>query len=264
MGVGSALYCGGVGTFASMKKPTLGIGIQGMAVGSMGSVLAEALVVDHIREALGPENSVQVLPWFLMVFRLGCGGIVVKLFLKFATARDIASTVASGAAATLQVFCSFGFSFTQSLHVKKLMTGDFGCSSWGCYLTLFAFILFAVGGLYTQIKTLVLEKKQEAGDYEPTGRFEKLNADIQKRLKIIFELNHTLLEASKEHTPEQLAELAKEHEHLVVVLGQLVAFVVLIFSGLTIVAEMIEVVRIKLLLPVDCSCMTDTLAIVVL
>jgi hypothetical protein len=120
----------------------------------MGSVFVEAFVVDGIREGIGPKYSMLLLPWILMVFRLGCGVVCVKLFLKFEQARDIASTTLTGTAATLQVFASFGFTFTESLQVDKLMSGEFGCDVWGCYVTLVFFILFAAGGFFSQVIAL--------------------------------------------------------------------------------------------------------------
>jgi hypothetical protein len=96
MGIGSALYCGGVGTFAAIKKPVLGVGVQGMAVGATAAVIVEAFVMSHISDWMGPEAAEAMLPWVQMAFRMSCGGVVVKLFLKFEEARDLVSTVVSG------------------------------------------------------------------------------------------------------------------------------------------------------------------------
>ena len=139
IGIGSAFYAGSVGAFAALKKRNLGVAIQGMSVGAAGSVFAEAFVMGHIVDALDPAHVDFLLPWIQMALRGACGGVVVKLFLRFADARDMASTVASGAIGSMQVFCSFGFEFTKSLELSAIMSGEFGCTSFGCYATLVVF-----------------------------------------------------------------------------------------------------------------------------
>ena len=206
LGVASAIYCGGVGTFAAMKKPNLGVAIQGMSVGMAGSVVIEAFVVAWVREQIDPATVDYLLPWFLMIFRLACGGYVVKLFIRFADARDIGSTVVTGAIGSLQVFVSFGFDFAKSLNITALMAGDFGCASWGCYTTLVFFFLFAAVGLKSQLYGAALEKKRGTEGWEPSGKFEKLQVKLNSQLKLLFSLDSALVAAGEaSRTPEELA-----------------------------------------------------------
>jgi hypothetical protein len=118
---------------------------------------------------------------------------------------------AATAVGSLQLFCSLGFSFTESLSLGKLMSGDFGCDSVGCYASLLGFFVFGAGGVVSQLKGLKIEVAMAAGDWEPSNAFEKYTGMIQQKMQIVFHLNSTLLEAAKTHTPEELAEMAKEN-----------------------------------------------------
>ena len=240
MGVCSAFYCGGVGTFAAMKKPALGVVIQGMTVGAAASVMAEAFVMSWVVEQIGPDASELFLPWIQMFFRLSCGGVVVKLFRKFGNARDVGSTVISGAVASMQIFCSFDFEFTQSLKLSKIMSGDFGCDSVGCYLTLVVFMGFAAGGVVTQIKGLVIEKKQEAGNWEPENSFERITDMINSKMKIIFEFNEILQSKAKQLPPEEIADLVMKQRELLMQFSGIASVAGLILSGAAVVSEMLE------------------------
>lgn len=240
VGIAAAFYAGGVGAFAALKKRKLGVGIQGMVVGSAGSVVLESFIMGYINEALEPSTVEFLLPWIQLAFRMFCGGLVVKAFLKFADARDIASTVVSGAVGSLQVFCSFGFAFTEPLSIGKISSGEFGCTDWGCYLTLVMFMFFMVGGAFSQLKQFAVEKAQEAGEFEPKGRMDKISDFMNDKLKILMEVNQTLLDASEGHTPEELAELAKKHLLMVMQCAQIFAYTVCCMSGLTVAMEMVE------------------------
>eukprot|EP01043_Picozoa_sp_COSAG02_P027886 COSAG02_NODE_1664_length_11434_cov_51.455404_9_plen_1033_part_00 len=240
VGFAGAAYAGSVGAFAALKKRKLGVGIQGMAVGSAGSIFIEAFAMGYIRQWMEPETVEFLLPWIQLALRLCCGGIVVKLFLRFADARDMGSTVVSGAVGSLQVFCSFGFSFTQSLEIGNIMSGQFGCTSQGCYFTLLFFVLFAAVGAWAQLKSFAVEKAQEAGTFEPKGKLDEISAFMNDKLKVLMEINQTLLDASEDHTPEELAELAKRHMLLVMQVMQLLSFLVCLMSGLTVSMEMVE------------------------
>lgn len=240
VGIAGAFYAGGVGAFAALKKRKLGVGIQGMAVGSAGSVFVESFAMGYINNALAPETVEYLLPWIQLALRCSCGGVVVKLFLRFQDARDMGSTVVSGAVAALQVFCSFGFSFTQSLELGAIMSGDFGCTDWGCYLTLFVFVIFMAVGAMAQLKQFAVEKAQEAGTFEPKSKADKLSAFMNDKLKIIMEVNQTLLDASESHTPEELAELAKKHMLLVMQCAQVFSYAICTMSGMAVAMEMVE------------------------
>lgn len=70
---------------------------------------------------------------------------------------------------------------------------------------------------------MFLEALMAAGDYEPKNKFEQIQIDIQGKLSILFTLNHILLEAAKDHPPEELAELAMERSIIIIALGQCVS-----------------------------------------
>ena len=240
VGIAGAFYAGGVGAFAALKKRKLGVGIQGMAVGSAGSVFVEAFAMGQIRSVLEPSTVEFLLPWIQLALRLCCGGLVVKAFLKFQDARDMASTVVTGAVGSLQVFCSFGFSFTKSLSIGAIASGEFGCTDWGCYTTLVIFVFFMIAGAGSQLKQFAVEKAQAAGDFEPKGRMDELSVFMNDKLKILMEVNQTLMDASENHTPEELAELAKKHLAMVMQCAQIFAYAVCCMSGLTVAMEMVE------------------------
>lgn len=240
VGIAGATYAGCVGAFAALKKRKLGVVIQGMAVGSAGTIFVEAFVMGYINKGLEPETVEYLLPWIQLALRLCCGGIVVKLFLKFADARDMGSTVVSGAVSALQIFCSFGFSFTQSLGIGSIMSGDFGCTSAGCYYTLVFFVLFAALGAFSQMKQFAVEQAQEAGTFEPKGKFDKISAYMNDKLKILLEVNQTVLDASEDHTPEELAELAKRHTLVVMQCLRVFSCLICLMSGLSVTFEMLE------------------------
>ena len=54
------------------------------------------------------------------------------------------------------------------------------------------------------------------------------------------DINQMLLDASEDHTPEELAELTKQHSQMTVLAGQAVSFVLLTVAGCTITMEMLE------------------------
>ena len=211
-----------------------------MSVGAAGSVFAEAFVIGHVIDALDPAHVDFLLPWIQMALRGACGGVVVKLFLRFADARDMASTVVSGAIGSMQVFCSFGFEFTKSLELSAIMSGEFGCTSFGCYATLFVFGGFAAAGAVSQFKQFMVEKAMEAGTFEPKNKMDELSAFMNEKLKVIMEINQVLLDASEDHSPEEMAELAKQHMVLLMSCAQVFSFVVCVMSGLTVFMEMFE------------------------
>ena len=59
-------------------------------------------------------------------------------------------------------------------------------------------------------------------------------------MRVLMDINQMLLDASEDHTPEELAELTKQHSQMTVLAGQAVSFVLLTVAGCTITMEMLE------------------------
>ena len=59
-------------------------------------------------------------------------------------------------------------------------------------------------------------------------------------MRVLMDINQMLLDASEDHTPEELAELTKQHSQMTVLAGQAVSFVLLTVAGCPIPMEMLE------------------------
>ena len=91
-----------------------------------------------------------------------------------------------------------------------------------------------------QLKQFRVEKAMDAGTFEPKGKIDELSAFVTEKLKVLMEINQMMLDASEDHTPEELAELAKKHLLLVMQVLQVFSFLVCLMSGLTVTMEMLE------------------------
>ena len=63
---------------------------------------------------------------------------------------------------------------------------------------------------------------------------------VNNKMRVLMDINQMLLDASEDHTREELAELTKQHSQMTVLAGQAVSFVLLTVAGCTITMEMLE------------------------
>lgn len=169
VGLGGSVYAGSLGAFAAVKKREMGIMVQGVAVGYVLSSVLQGFVIGLVLQEY-PEAE-KYLEWITMVFTFSLGGVIGKIALKYEDLISVCATAIMGAYTGLQVFCSLGFEFSQSLSMQAAMDGTFGCVDWPCQLTLVCFILYALGGVKNQFHmNRVNRLMEENPDFEGDGR----------------------------------------------------------------------------------------------
>ena len=218
VGIGGAFYAGGLGAFAAVKSKATGIVVQGMAVGYVLSSVLQGFAIGLLLQKYPQAEA--YLEWITMAFTFAIGGAVGKFALRYEDIISIAATAIMGAYSQLQIFCSLGFEFTESLSIGAAMNGTFGCTDWPCQLTLGVAIAYALGGVKNQLNQNKLNKiMAENPDFEGEGKIQQTMVKINKAMTIVFTLNEIAGQLSEHHTEEEMKELVQKNMAIVLQLS---------------------------------------------
>jgi hypothetical protein len=239
VGVGGALYAGGLGSFAAVKKREFGIMVQGVAVGYVVSSMVQGFLIGILLERVPSART--YMEWITMVFTFSLGGAIGKLSQKYEDIVSIGATAAMGAYAQLQTFATLGFQFTRNLSIQAVVAGEFGCTDWGCDLTLGCFVLYAALGARNQVMmSRMARKMEEDPDFPGEGLYQQTLVKINGALEIVFQLNELVKEQGKFHTEEELEELLEKNISIVIKLATVFSDVGLLVLAVAMVVGIVE------------------------
>ena len=149
-GVAGALYAGTLAAIVAMKRKKFGIMVQ---AGAVGTILAGVLQGFYTGWVIANVDwLVEYMQWVNMIFAAMVGLTIAKIALKYEDLLSVAATAITGAYTCMQIFCSLGFEFAETLTIGAMLTGTFGCNSYGCFITLGFWCLFGLFGVYNQLK----------------------------------------------------------------------------------------------------------------
>eukprot|EP01043_Picozoa_sp_COSAG02_P051649 COSAG02_NODE_5464_length_4299_cov_15.201905_1_plen_1071_part_00 len=239
VGIGGAIYAGGLGAFAAVKKREFGIMVQGVAVGYVVSSLVQGFLIGMLLERVPSART--YIEWITMVFTFSVGGAIGKLSQKYEDIVSIGATAAMGAYAQLQTFATLNFQFTRNLSIQAAVAGEFGCTDWKCDLTLGFFVLYAVLGARNQVMMVRMARKIEQDpDFPGEGLYQQSLVKLNGALEIVFQLNELVKEQGKFHTEEELEELLEKNISIVIKLATVFSDVGLLVLAIAMVVGIVE------------------------
>ena len=243
LGVFGGLYAGALASFASLKKRTFGMRVQGMAVGYIVSSMAQGLFVGFLLANV--PAAAAYLDWINLAFTTGLGAAIGQLSVKYEDIVSIAATAVVGSYSQLQILVSTGITSLRGLSAAAMVGGAFGCHDWVCVTTLLFFALLAVAGTLNQLKMNKLLVAMEADeDFEGSNRYENLIVKLNEKFALFYAINDVVKEAGAmaDLSQEELEKLAKKHEQLYLQIATIASDAALVVVSGSLITSVIETV----------------------